>query len=72
MTLRRRHIKLYDCDTGKELNLLIGISEFCVIVSMGGEEVFGMDYWSEGNALRVVKWDENGEVEDEMTVEVGK
>lgn len=72
MALRRRHIKLYDCDTGKELSLLIGISEFCVIVSMGGEEVFGMDYWSEGNALRVVKWDESGEVEDEMIVEVEK
>ena len=72
MSLRRQHIRLHDCDTGKALDLLVEVNQFSVIVSMRGQEVIGMDYWSEGESLRVLRWDGDGEVEGELRVEVNK
>ena len=62
-----RHINLKDSDSDKSKSIKIEQNEFALTISQGGRELFGIQYNAEIDTIQIVKWDDDGEVVDDMS-----
>ena len=62
-----RHVNLKDSDFDKTKSIKIEQNEFTLTISQAGRELFGIQYNAEIDTIQIVKWDDDGEVVDDMS-----
>ena len=62
-----RHVNLKDSDFDKTKSIKIEQNEFTLTISQAGRELFGIQYNAEIDTIQVVKWNDDGEVVDDMS-----
>ena len=62
-----RHVNLKDEDFDKTKSIKIEQDEFSITISQAGRELFGIQYNAEIDTIQVVKWDDDGDVVDDMS-----
>lgn len=62
-----RHVNLKDEDFDKSKSIKIEQNEFTLTISQAGRELFGIQYNAEIETIQIVKWDDDGDVVEDMS-----